>query len=123
MTSLTYDITSYLVSAGYTGVRAYRFDEVSQDEVLVTPGGGTSIGTLGGDDIEFPKFQVQVRDHSNTSDIGETRVLAIKTLLHNNTNVSNCKLIRWTGRVPDYWQDDNRRHIFAIDFTVIARSE
>lgn len=118
------DIAAALTAAGYSNLRDRRFDTSTEDQIIIIPGGGRSIPIIGGSDVEIPKVQIQVRGAGTDGDAlvtAEARAQAIKRLLNNNTNISNSLLMRWDGREPDYWTDDNSRHIFSIDFSVIRR--
>lgn len=114
--SLVEDIGAALVAAGYSNIRYYRFDSASLDQICIILGGGYNIIVSGGD-VEHPNVQIQVRDAALQT--AETRALAIKSLLHKKTNLSNSVGIFWDGRAPDYWIDDNNLNIFSIEFKVI----
>ena len=122
MTTLVEDIIAALTTAGYYNFRAYPgFDSGTVDQILVRPGGGTSIPILGqtSADIEKPKVQIQVRDDDPRT--AEARALAIKALLHKSTTVNNSLMVVWDGRAPDFWVDDNNLSIFSQNFIIIRR--
>jgi hypothetical protein len=112
--TLVEDIASALHD--FRNLRAYRFDSSSEDQICIIPGGGRAVQTFSDVDIEFPRVQIQVRDRDLAT--AEARVLAIKEILHNSTNVDNTVIIHWDGRHPDYWLDDNGLNVFSIEFIV-----
>ena len=119
--TLASDIAAALTAAGYSNIRAYRFDSASVDQICIIPGGGRkdlvfSADGSGSADIARPNVQIQVR-HADLA-TAESRAQAIITLLHRGT-VTNCVSVTHDGRAPDYWIDDNNLHIFSIEFQVI----
>ncbi len=122
--TLADDITAALVAGGLatgkgTDVFLYKWETKPANQIYIRPYGGHSIPLIGSADIEFPRLQIQVRNTSLSA--AETKILAIKALLHKNTNIANSVICVWDGRAPDYWQDDNERHIFSVEFSVIRR--
>ncbi len=122
--SIADDITAALVAGGLatgkgTDIFLYAWEPSPANQIYIRPYGGHSIPIIGSADIEFPRVQIQVRNTNLES--AETKALAIKALLDNNTTVSNSLLVKWDGRAPDFWQDDNERHIFSVEFSVIRR--
>ncbi len=109
------DIAAVLTAAGYSNLRAYRFDSSTIPQICIIPGGGSAYIVSGGD-IEKPNVQIQVRD----ADLAtvEARAQAIKNLLHKSEAISGTVTCIWDGRAPDYWIDDNGLHIFSIEFKV-----
>jgi hypothetical protein len=117
--SLPEDIGAALVAAGHTNIRYFRFDSLSLDQVVIIPGGGTTVIVSGGD-VEHPNVQVQVRGASMADlQATEAKALAIKTLLHKKDNLANSVTCIWNGRYPDFWTDENDLPIFSLDFKVI----
>lgn len=119
--TLATDIAAVLTTAGYSNLRAYRFDSSSVDQICIIPGGGRkdlvfSSDGSGSADIARPNVQIQVRDADLAT--AENRALAIIILLHRGI-VANCISVVHDGRAPDYWIDDNNNHIFSIEFQVI----
>jgi len=119
MTTLATDINATLVAAGYTNVKAYRFDSSSVPQICIIPGGGSldqvfSTDGLGGSDMQRPRIQIQVRDADLAT--AESRAHAIIALLHRSGSVTGCIVVSWDGRSPDYWTDENDLHIFSIEF-------
>jgi hypothetical protein len=119
--TLASDIAAVLTAAGYTNLRAYRFDSSTIPQICIIPGGGSadlvfSSDGSGSADIARPNIQIQVRDADLAT--AETRARAIIALLHRGT-VANCISVTWDGRQPDYWTDENSLHIFSIEFRAI----
>ena len=115
MTTLIEDIAAALTAAGYTDLRAYRFDSSKTDQICIIQGGGSAYIVTGGD-IEKPNIQIQVRDNNLAN--AEAKAEAIKVLLHKNDSITDTVAVIWDGRAPDYWADDNGLHIFSIEFKV-----
>lgn len=93
-----------ITAAGYTDLRAYRFDSTKTDQICIIQGGGSSYIVTGGD-IEKPNIQIQVRDNNLAN--AEAKAEAIKVLLHKNDSITDTVAVIWDGRAPDYWADDN----------------
>jgi len=110
--------------SAYSNIKAREFDSFTVDQICIIPGGGTvacvdNVTGAGTSDIAMPIVQIQVRDADHQT--AETRVLAIKNLLHRGT-VANCLSVFWDGREPDHWRDENGLHIFAIEFKIIRNA-
>jgi hypothetical protein len=119
--TLAEDVAAALTAAGYSNLRAFRFDHSTASQICIIPFGGSqekifSTDGRGGSDIQRPRVQIQVRDADLAT--AEARANAIIALLHRGT-VANCISVIWDGREKDYWQDDNSRHVFSIEFLVI----
>jgi len=115
--TLIEDIANALTSAGYSNIIAYHFDHTPDDQICIAPGGGTITQTFSGEDVEYPKVQILVR-HTDLR-VAESRIFAIRDLLHTNTNVSNTVIVQWDGRYPTHWTDENGLHVFEVEFTVV----
>lgn len=116
MATLIEDIATALQAAGYSDLRAYRFDSSKKSQICIIQGGGSSYIVTGGD-IEKPNIQIQIRDSDLAT--AEAKAEAIKVLLHQNDTIIDTVAVLWDGRAPDYWADDNGLHIFSIEFKVI----
>jgi hypothetical protein len=116
MTTLIEDIAAVLSTAGYSNVRAYRFDTATADQIVLIPGGGSAYIVSGGD-IAASRMQVQIR-HADLA-AAEARAESIRALLHKNDDIDNTVTCVWDGRAPDYWTDDNNLHIFSVEFKII----
>ncbi|MHC1687967.1 MAG: hypothetical protein AB9879_09710 [Methanothrix sp.] len=118
------DFYNVLIAASYTNI-VTAFDETSIQQIGLFEGGGrvecvSSLDGRGGNDIQRPNMQIQVRDAATAAGklAARSRALAIIALLHRGT-VANCISVLWDGRAPDHWTDDNGRHIYAVEFKVI----
>ncbi len=114
--TLASDIAAVLTAAGYTNLRAYRFDSSTVPQICIIPGGGSSYIVSGGD-IEKPNVQIQIRDADLAT--AEARAIAIRDLLHKKDDLTGTVTCVWDGRAPDYWVDENGLHIFSIEFKII----
>lgn len=115
--SLVDDIAQKLTDAGFNNIRAYQFDTTSDAQICIAPGGGSLTQTYSGEDVEYPRVQILVRNRDLRT--AENTIFAVRDLFHNATNVANTVIVQWDGRYPTHWTDENGLHVFEVEFTVV----